>query len=97
MVDVVEISIQGKLIRDRTENIEVTELYYGISQFATIVSVLLLVIGLRNADIDLSEKGFYSMTSTLLLSGSIAVQKNTRDLKAIKRQEESIDELQPNN
>jgi len=52
-----------------------------------------LVIGLRNADIDLSEKGFYSMTSTLLLSGSIAVQKNTRDLKAIKRQEESIDEL----
>ena len=93
MVDVVEISIQGKLIRDRTENIEVTELYYGISQFATIVSVLLLVIGLRNADIDLSEKGFYGMAFTLALFGSIAVQKNTRDLKAIKRQEESMDSI----
>ena len=86
------ISVQ-KSVRDRTENIEVTDLYYGISWFAAIVSILLLVIGLRNADIDLSEKGFYGMAFTLALFGSIAVQKNTRDLKAIKRQEESIDEL----
>ena len=80
-------------MRDRLEGIEVTDLYYGISWFAAIAAVLLLVIGLRNADIDLSEKGFYGMAFTLALFGSIAVQKNTRDLKAIKRQEESIDEL----
>ncbi|MDA9967936.1 inner membrane protein YiaA [Salibacteraceae bacterium] len=86
------ISVQ-KSVRDRLEGIEVTDLYYGISWFAAIAAVLLLVIGLRNADIDLSEKGFYGMAFTLALFGSIAVQKNTRDLKAIKRQEESIDEL----
>jgi len=86
------ISVQ-KSVRDRIEGIEVTDLYYGISWFAAIAAVLLLVIGLRNADIDLSEKGFYGMAFTLALFGSIAVQKNTRDLKAIKKLEESTDAL----
>ena len=46
--------------------------------------MILLVVGLRNADLLLSEKGFYGMSFTLALFSAIAVQKNTRDLKAMK-------------
>ena len=42
------ISLQ-KSVRDRLENIPVTDLYYGISWFATILAIVLLVIGLWNA------------------------------------------------
>lgn len=77
------ISVQ-KCVRDRAEGIEVTDIYYGISWFTTISSVILLVIGLRNADLLLSEKGFYGMSFTLALFSAIAVQKNTRDTKFLK-------------
>jgi len=45
---------------------------------------LLLIIGLWNADLGLSEKGFYGMSFTLSLFAAIAVQKNTRDKKYIE-------------
>lgn len=77
------VSVQ-KSVRDKAEGIEVTDLYYGISWFATIISIVLLVIGLRNADLLLSEKGFYGMAFTLSLFSAIAVQKNTRDSKLLK-------------
>ena len=77
------VSVQ-KCVRDRAEGIEVTDLYYGISWFATIISIVLLVIGLRNADLLLSEKGFYGMSFALSLFSAIAVQKNTRDAKILK-------------
>jgi uncharacterized membrane protein YiaA len=72
------ISVQ-KSVRDRLENIPVTDLYYGISWFATILSIVLLVIGLWNAALLPSEKGFYAFAFLLALFGAIAVQKNTRD------------------
>ena len=68
-------------MRDRQEGIEVTDMYYGISWFTTIASLVLLVIGLWNADLELSEKGFYGMSFILSLFAAIAVQKNTRDAK----------------
>lgn len=74
------ISVQ-KSVRDRMEGIPVTDLYYGISWFTTIAAVLLLVIGLWNADLWLSEKGFFGMAFILSIYAAIAVQKNTRDLK----------------
>jgi uncharacterized membrane protein YiaA len=74
------ISVQ-KSVRDRLEGIPVTDLYYGISWFTTVAAVVLLIIGLWNADLFLSEKGFFGMAFTLSLFSSIAVQKNTRDLK----------------
>ncbi len=77
------VSVQ-KNVRDRLEGLQVTEMYYGISWFATIVSVILLIIGLWNADLELSEKGFYGMSFTLSLFAAIAVQKNTRDKKYIE-------------
>ena len=72
------ISVQ-KSVRDRMENISVSDMYYGISWFSILISILLLIIGLWNADLALSEKGFYGMSFTLSLFASITVQKNTRD------------------
>ena len=51
------ISVQ-KAVRDQMEGIPVTNLYYGIAWFATILSIVLLTIGLWNADLERSEKGF---------------------------------------
>lgn len=79
------ISVQ-KAVRDKLENIQVTEMYYGISWFTTIAAIVLLVIGLWNADLELSEKGFYGMSFTLSLYSAIAVQKNTRDVAYIDKQ-----------
>lgn len=74
------ISVQ-KAVRDQMEGIPVTNLYYGISWFTTLLSILLLTIGLWNAELTKSEKGFYAMSFTLSLFAAIAVQKNTRDMK----------------
>jgi len=82
------ISVQ-KSVRDKAEGIPVTEIYYGLSWFTTIASIVLLVVGLWNADMDISVKGFYGMSFTLALFAAIAVQKNTRDAKAINKAEET--------
>lgn len=80
------ISVQ-KVVRDQLEGIPTTNLYYGIAWFCTILSVVLLTIGLWNAELLRSEKGFYAMSFTLSLFAAIAVQKNTRDIKASKKDE----------
>ncbi len=72
------VSLQ-KSVRDRLEDIPVSDLYYGICWFATILSIILLVVGLWNATMLPSEKGFYGISFLLGLFGAIAVQKNTRD------------------
>lgn len=73
------ISLQ-KTVRDRAEGIRVTNLYAGLCWISLIVSVLLLTIGLWNATLERSEKGFYGMSFALALFAVIAVQKNVRDL-----------------
>lgn len=78
------ISVQ-KAVRDKMEGIPVTDIYYSISWFTTTASIVLLVIGLWNADLLLSEKGFYGMSFLLSLFAAIAVQKNTRDVQYIDR------------
>lgn len=72
------VSVQ-KAVRDQLEGIPVTNIYYGIAWFSTILSIALLVVGLWNAELLRSEKGFYAMSFMLSLFGAIAVQKNTRD------------------
>jgi uncharacterized membrane protein YiaA len=85
------ISVQ-KAVRDQIEGIPVTNLYYGISWFCTIASIVLLIVGLWNAELLRSEKGFYGMSFTLSLFASIAVQKNTRDsrLSEVLQKEEHL-------
>lgn len=72
------VSLQ-KAVRDQLEGVPVTHIYYGLAWFSTLLAILLLVIGLWNAELLRSEKGFYAMSFTLSLFGAIAVQKNTRD------------------
>lgn len=77
------ISVQ-KAVRDQLEGIPVTNLYYGIAWFTTLLAIVLLTVGLWNAELEKSEKGFYAMSFILSLFAAVAVQKNTRDVKAAK-------------
>jgi uncharacterized membrane protein YiaA len=79
------VSVQ-KSVRDKLEDLPVTEIYYGLCWFATILSIVLLIIGLWNASMLPSEKGFYAFSFLLALFGAIAVQKNIRDLKIVNKQ-----------
>ncbi|KAA8919926.1 MULTISPECIES: inner membrane protein YiaA [Xanthomonas] len=72
------VSLQ-KSVRDRVEDIPVSGLYYSICWFSVIAALVLLAVGLFNATLLLSEKGFYAMAFALSLFGAVAVQKNTRD------------------
>jgi uncharacterized membrane protein YiaA len=80
------VSLQ-KAVRDRLEGIPVTDLYYGISWFATILCIVLLAIGLWNATILPSEKGFYAFAYLLAIFGAVAVQRNTRDSLQAEKEE----------
>ncbi|MCS1394319.1 MULTISPECIES: inner membrane protein YiaA [Lysinibacillus] len=81
------ISLQ-KAVRDKEEGIPVTNIYYGISWVALIVSISLMGIGLYNAgSIVLSEKGFYGMSFVLSLFASITVQKNIRDTQQARERD----------
>lgn len=77
------ISLQ-KSVRDRSEGIPVSSLYYGLCWMSVLLAILLLLIGLWNAQLALSEKGFYGMTFLLSLFAAVTVQKNVRDVAAAK-------------
>ena len=72
------VSLQ-KSVRDKLEGLPTTDIYYGICWFGTILSVVLLIVGLWNATLLPSEKGFYAFAFLLGIFGALAVQKNTRD------------------
>lgn len=73
------VSLQ-KAVRDRDEEIAVTGLYLGLCWLAVVTAVVLLTVGLWNAGMAASEKGFYAMSFVLSLFAAVAVQKNVRDL-----------------
>lgn len=72
------VSVQ-KSVRDRMEGIPVTHLYFGLAWTSVVAALLLLFVGLWNAELAFSEKGFYAMAYAMSLFAAIAVQKNTRD------------------
>jgi len=72
------VSLQ-KSVRDRLEGIAVTGIYYGLAWFSVLLAILLLTVGLWNATLAPSEKGFYAMAFLLSLFAAVAVQKNIRD------------------
>jgi uncharacterized membrane protein YiaA len=75
----------SKSVRDKLENIPVSSLFYGLSWVAAIIPILFIVIALWNADMGVSEKGFYGMSISLTMFATIAIQKNVRDLQAAKK------------
>lgn len=82
------VSLQ-KAVRDAAEGIKVTGLYSGICWFAFAASILLLLVGLWNATLALSEKGFYGVSFLMALFAAIAVQRNVRDAAWERRFEDS--------
>ena len=72
------VSLQ-KTVRDKMEGVPTTKAYFLASAVATASAIVLLVIGLLNAELLLSEKGFFGMAFTLSLFAAITVQKNVRD------------------
>lgn len=78
------VSLQ-KSIRDRLENLPVTGLYFGLCWISLLACVLLLGVGLWNAQLELSEKGFFGIAFLLSLFAVVAVQKNVRDIAAADR------------
>lgn len=81
------ISLQ-KSVRDKKENIKTSGIYYVLCWASSGIAISLLGIGLYNANMLLSEKGFYAMAYTLSLFAAITVQKNVRDKMLIDEQEE---------
>lgn len=77
------VSLQ-KSVRDRLEGTSVTAIYYGLCWISLLLTVGLLTVGLFNATLANSEKGFYAMAFLLALFGAVAVQKNVRDVAAHK-------------
>ncbi len=80
------VSLQ-KSVRDRLEGIPVTAIYYGLCWFSMLTAIVLLTVGLWNADLTLSEKGFYSMSFVLSMFAAVVVQKNTRDAEHTQPEE----------
>ncbi|WP_394779532.1 inner membrane protein YiaA [Undibacterium sp.] len=79
------VSLQ-KSVRDRMEGIPVTGIYFGLCWLSTGLAILLLAVGLFNATLAPSEKGFYAMAFLLSLFAAVAVQKNVRDLSMLKEE-----------
>lgn len=77
------VSLQ-KIVRDKLEDIQVTAIYFGLCWASVIICITLLAIGLWNASLKLSEKGFYIMAFLLSLFGAVVVQKNIRDLDYLR-------------
>jgi uncharacterized membrane protein YiaA len=81
------VSLQ-KTVRDKMENIPTTKAYFLASIVAALSSIALLVIGLMNAELLLSEKGFFGMAFTLSLFAAVTVQKNVRDSQKPEQDED---------
>lgn len=72
------ISLQ-KIVRDRADGFPASGIYTMVSWAMLAVALLLLGVGLLNASLALSEKGFYIMSFVLALFSAVAVQKSIRD------------------
>ncbi|WP_448564928.1 inner membrane protein YiaA [Thalassotalea ganghwensis] len=72
------VSLQ-KTIRDKLEGQNISKPYSIMCWVSSAIAIALLTIGLINADLLLSEKGFYAMAYLLSGFAAITVQKNVRD------------------
>jgi uncharacterized membrane protein YiaA len=73
------VSLQ-KTVRDKAEGIPVSKIYMMITWGACASVIVLITLGLYNADFLLSEKGFYGISFILSLFAAVSAQKNIRDM-----------------
>jgi len=78
------VSLQ-KSIRDKQEHIPTSKIYHLLCMISTAAAIGLLGVGLFNADLLLSEKGFYGIAYLMSLYAAVAVQKNIRDKATLKQ------------
>ena len=76
------VSLQ-KTIRDKMEGQTISKPYFIMYWAAAGSAIALLTVGLVNAELLLSEKGFYAMAFLLSGFAAITVQKNVRDVMAL--------------
>lgn len=76
-----------KTVRDNAENIPTSKVYFLLCWASVASAIALLCVGLYNAHLLLSEKGFFGMAYTLSLFAAITVQKNLRDAQASDNRE----------
>jgi len=72
------ISLQ-KSVRDKAEGLPVTVIYLGVAWAVVALSMIMMVAGLWNSGMTLSERGFYGLAFLMTLFAAVAVQKNVRD------------------
>jgi len=72
------ISLQ-KSVRDEREGVKTSKMYTRLCWLSSAIAITLLTVGLYNAEMLLSEKGFYAMAYTLSLFAVVVMQKNIRD------------------
>ena len=75
------VSLQ-KTIRDQAEGIVTSKIYNVLAWGSSAIAISLLTIGLVNAEMLLSEKGFFAMAYVLSIFAAVSVQKNVRDRQA---------------
>jgi uncharacterized membrane protein YiaA len=68
-----------KAVRDKLEGIPVTGAFSAMCWVALACALLLFGVGLWNATLLPSEKGFYGMAYALALFATVVVQRNVRD------------------
>ena len=83
------VSLQ-KSIRDKQENIPTSKPYILMCWAAVIIALGLLSIGLYNASLLLSEKGFYLIAFILSGFAAVTVQKNIRDNAANASEDDTV-------
>ena len=89
------VSLQ-KTVRDKMEGVPTTKAYFLASAVATASAIILLVVGLLNAELLLSEKGFFGMAFILSLFSAITVQKNVRDSQTTDESSSTKSDTQSN-
>ncbi len=80
------ISVQ-KNIRDRFESIPVSEAMHKAAYAVLALSLSVFAISINNAELALSEKGFFIISFLSSLYSSLVIQKNVRDLEVFKKLE----------
>lgn len=88
------VSLQ-KTIRDKMEGQHISKPYVIMCWVSAAISIGLLTIGLINAELLLSEKGFFAMAFTLSGFAAITVQKNVRDMTSSPLNEQELDDAEP--
>jgi uncharacterized membrane protein YiaA len=73
------VSLQ-KSVRDRLEGHFVTNMYFSLCWVSLGATLTLLLVGLWNATMNPTEKGFFAMAFLLSMFAAVAVQKNVRDI-----------------